>query len=387
MIDVTCAIIRDEEDRVLVVQHGAESDHPGLWEFPGGKVKSGEDPEECIIREIEEELAISVVICHTLTEVVHDYGFRKIRLIPFVCDTIDNSITLCEHAAYDWTGAANLLNYALTEADIPVAKEYISLFANGSADNGQAYQRMSGEDSGLSSVPDLAGNADPVSEAGHTKAYKTGEVQAHNSAAEEGPAASSGEGGGGSKVDGIKEILSGSISVDACRMLADAALSDGELLEQLFTLSVTEAHPVSFRASWSLTMVDEQDSESLKPMLGEMAVALPALTSESVIRSFLKILGRADISRLEENEHGIVATCCFNWLGSPSSAVAVKVYSMELLYKLTLIYPALSGELYSSLLREAENGSAGIKARAGFVMERLKKQGVSAGKRSAGERN
>jgi hypothetical protein len=115
-----------------------------------------------------------------------------------------------------------------------------------------------------------------------------------------------------------------------------------------------------------------------------MALSLPALTSESVIRSFLKILGRADINLLEENEHGIVATCCFSWLGSPSAAVALKVYSMELLYKLTLIYPALSGELYSSLLREAENGSAGIKARAGFVMERLKKQGAEPGKKVKG---
>ncbi|MCA1756718.1 MAG: NUDIX domain-containing protein [Bacteroidales bacterium] len=134
MIDVTCAVIRDEEERVLVVQHGGESDHPWLWEFPGGKVKRGEDPEECIIREIEEELSISVVICHSLTEVVHDYGFRKIRLIPFVCDTIESDISLAEHAAYNWTEAVNLLNYSLTEADIPVAREYVSLFAGASGE-------------------------------------------------------------------------------------------------------------------------------------------------------------------------------------------------------------------------------------------------------------
>ena len=315
---------------------------------------------------------------------VHDYGFRKIRLIPFVCDTIDNGITLSDHAAYQWALAGDLLNYDLTEADIPVAKEYISLFTGVRADNDSAHRGMSRGESGAYPVPELAGDPEPASGADPGKAGNRGKGQDDGRAVEEGYEALVTKGEVGSKVDGIKEILSGSISVDACRMLADAALSDTELLKQLFTVSVTEAHPVSFRASWSLTMVDEQAPGSLKPMLREMAVALPELKSESVIRSFLKILGRADISNLEEREHGIVATCCFNWLGSPSAAVAIKVYSMELLYKLTLIYPAMSGELYSSLLREAENGSAGIKARAGFVMERLKRQGVQTGKRSAG---
>ena len=129
MIDVTCAIIRDDEDRVLVVQHGDESDHPGMWEFPGGKIKKGESAEECIIREIKEELSISVVICHALTGVVHDYGFKKIKLIPFVCDTIDFAISLNEHSDYRWTEAADLLRFSFTEADIPVAEEYVSLFS------------------------------------------------------------------------------------------------------------------------------------------------------------------------------------------------------------------------------------------------------------------
>lgn len=129
MIDVTCAVIRDDKDRVLVVQHGDESDHPGMWEFPGGKIKKGESAEECIIREIREELSISVVICHALTGVVHDYGFRKIKLIPFVCDTLDFAISLNEHSDYKWIETGDLLKFSLTKADVPVAEEYIAVFA------------------------------------------------------------------------------------------------------------------------------------------------------------------------------------------------------------------------------------------------------------------
>ncbi|MBP1666519.1 MAG: mismatch repair protein MutT, partial [Bacteroidetes bacterium] len=55
MIDVTCAIIRNEENELLIVQRGEQSDHPYKWEFPGGKINEDESDEECIIREIKEE--------------------------------------------------------------------------------------------------------------------------------------------------------------------------------------------------------------------------------------------------------------------------------------------------------------------------------------------
>ena len=62
MIDVTCAIIRNEDDEVLIVQRGETTDHPFKWEFPGGKLHPDETEEECIIREIKEELSMEIVI-------------------------------------------------------------------------------------------------------------------------------------------------------------------------------------------------------------------------------------------------------------------------------------------------------------------------------------
>ena len=65
MIRVTCAIIRNEENEVLVVQRGENSLHPLKWEFPGGKIDAGETEEESVIREIKEELSIGYCYLQT----------------------------------------------------------------------------------------------------------------------------------------------------------------------------------------------------------------------------------------------------------------------------------------------------------------------------------
>ncbi len=67
MINVTCAIIRNEDEEILVVQRAERTDHPFKWEFPGGKIKTGETEEECIIREVTEELSMEVVIIARLS--------------------------------------------------------------------------------------------------------------------------------------------------------------------------------------------------------------------------------------------------------------------------------------------------------------------------------
>ena len=125
MIRVTCAIIRNEENEVLVVQRGENSDHPYKWEFPGGKLQAGETEEECVIREIREELSMGIVICSRLKEVEYDYGIKQIRLIPFVCDTLEELPLLSEHIAFKWLSQADLLKVDYSEADVIIARQYL----------------------------------------------------------------------------------------------------------------------------------------------------------------------------------------------------------------------------------------------------------------------
>lgn len=128
MISVTCAIIRNEDNEVLVVQRGEATDHPFKWEFPGGKLASEETEEECIIREVDEELSIDVVISGKLPEVEYDYGIKQIKLIPFICDTLDELPFLSEHLAYKWLPAMDLMSVDFSEADVFVAKSYLEKF-------------------------------------------------------------------------------------------------------------------------------------------------------------------------------------------------------------------------------------------------------------------
>jgi 8-oxo-dGTP diphosphatase len=126
MIDVTCAIIRNEDNEVLVVQRGEKTDHPFKWEFPGGKVANGESNEDCIIREIREELSIDIVICERLGSVEYDYGKKQVRLIPFVCDTLDELPLLSEHISFKWISVSDLKYIDFSEADVLVTQQYIS---------------------------------------------------------------------------------------------------------------------------------------------------------------------------------------------------------------------------------------------------------------------
>lgn len=101
MIDVCCAIIL-KESKILAVQRGPGSNHPWLWEFPGGKIHPDESAENCIIREIEEELKVRIEVLYSLSSVDFDYGSKQIRLFPFVCRILSGEIFLTEHMAKYW---------------------------------------------------------------------------------------------------------------------------------------------------------------------------------------------------------------------------------------------------------------------------------------------
>lgn len=125
-IRVTCAIIESEE-KILVVQRSEKMNLPLKWEFPGGKIEHGEGEEECIIREIKEELNLDIEVLKKLNSSTFDYPNISIELIPFVAKKVGGEIKLSEHANYKFLSKDELLNLDWAEADIPVVKEYLNL--------------------------------------------------------------------------------------------------------------------------------------------------------------------------------------------------------------------------------------------------------------------
>jgi 8-oxo-dGTP diphosphatase len=118
-IEVTCALIMDGE-QVLVTQRSEQMPHPLKWEFPGGKLHSGETPESCIVREIREELGIEISVWELLPTVKHTYGREIIKLIPFVCRWVNGEIQAAEHCAYQWVHLDELETLDWLEADLEV---------------------------------------------------------------------------------------------------------------------------------------------------------------------------------------------------------------------------------------------------------------------------
>lgn len=126
MIDVVAGLIHDERGHLLVCRRPAGKHLAGKWEFPGGKVEPGEQPAEALVRELREELEITVVPGDSLTPVVHDYGRGPIRLIPLLCRISAGVPHPHEHDEIRWCTPGELQQLDLAEADLPILAEWMA---------------------------------------------------------------------------------------------------------------------------------------------------------------------------------------------------------------------------------------------------------------------
>jgi 8-oxo-dGTP diphosphatase len=97
----------------------------GKWELPGGKIEPGEEPKVAIVREILEELGCRIAVRAELAPHEHQYPDFAIRLIPFLCQTIDADPCPLEHDEIIWADREELLSLDWAEADIPMVTSYL----------------------------------------------------------------------------------------------------------------------------------------------------------------------------------------------------------------------------------------------------------------------
>ena len=121
MKTVTAAILW-RDDRVLLTRRAAGEKLAGKWEFPGGKLESGETPEECLRRELREELGIETRIRGFLGESIYEYGHVAIRLIAYETEYLAGDFKLTVHDDMKWVAVDDLLKQDLAPADVPLVK-------------------------------------------------------------------------------------------------------------------------------------------------------------------------------------------------------------------------------------------------------------------------
>lgn len=116
-----CALV-DVDGRVLIAKRPAGKSLAGLWEFPGGKVEAGETPEACLIRELDEELGVTVTRACLAPFVFASHAYDDFHLLMplYLCRRWEGLAMAREHAALAWVRPERMDDYPMPPADKPL---------------------------------------------------------------------------------------------------------------------------------------------------------------------------------------------------------------------------------------------------------------------------
>ena len=120
---VTAALLRHNH-KILIAQRNNSGRFANKWEFPGGKIDPGETPQECLQRELQEELDLTATIGDLFSDTLYCYDQGEIRQYTFWATPVTppDSLRLSEHQALAWVLPAELVHYEFAGADLAVAK-------------------------------------------------------------------------------------------------------------------------------------------------------------------------------------------------------------------------------------------------------------------------
>ena len=128
LLVVAVALI-DADDRVLIAQRPEGKALAGLWEFPGGKIDQGERPEAALIRELKEELGITVKEACLAPLTFASYAYPEFHLLMplYVCRRWEGFVQSREGQALKWVRPRDLRQYPMPPADEPLIPPLIEL--------------------------------------------------------------------------------------------------------------------------------------------------------------------------------------------------------------------------------------------------------------------
>ena len=127
VVEVSAALIF-REGKLLIAQRHADAHLGGLWEFPGGKREPGETFEQCLVREIREELGVEISVGELFEEVVHDYPEKSVHLKFFICRLVSGQPQPLGCAAVKWIEKSELAAHEFPAADAQLLEKLKVLY-------------------------------------------------------------------------------------------------------------------------------------------------------------------------------------------------------------------------------------------------------------------
>jgi 8-oxo-dGTP diphosphatase len=129
-VHVAVGVILNAREQVLIARRSIDSHQGGLWEFPGGKLETGESVEQALFRELKEELAIEVSECSALVSIEHDYGDKLVLLDVCMVHAFTGDPVGVEGQVLRWIRIDQLEDYQFPAANKPIVKLLTALAAS-----------------------------------------------------------------------------------------------------------------------------------------------------------------------------------------------------------------------------------------------------------------
>jgi len=161
------------------------------------------------------------------------------------------------------------------------------------------------------------------------------------------------------RTGGLEELLQVESSRRITDLISDLILQKPDLFHELMMLFFKDKEPVSRRAAWVADLVSEKHPELVDPYVDEIVSRLKSFTHDGMKRESLKMLIHGP---LPKEKLGLLISVCFDWLTSGKESVAVKMFSMEILYRISQQEPDMKQELADSIEWRMQEETPGFRS-------------------------
>jgi hypothetical protein len=165
----------------------------------------------------------------------------------------------------------------------------------------------------------------------------------------------------------LEELLDPFLQKEEVKLVAQTIAKNPEYLKELWAICISN-EKYSWRASWILDKVYDIAPDLVRLYLPQIIELVPSLANESKLRQFLKLIS---LEPLPNNISGDFINYCFDLLISTTSAIAIKVYAMQILYNFSIQEPDLQNELALVIEKQMVNGSAGLCSRGHQILKQI----------------